>query len=273
MKKLNVFLLACGFLGLQNAQAFTMNIPSTALGWDTNTLQVDVDYTGCSISQDALNAAIDEGFAVWNAVSTSRLTVKRGDAVTLIASDVFNKVTPGNPVIICDANFSTTAGFDGNYVPAVTMVNKIAEDTSRIAFAFMLLNGQAKKAANIKNLPATLLAVVIAHEMGHILGLGHSVDVNALMYYDASDKAEVRLSMDDVDGVTYLYPRQELSNSKLFGCASVAAVNGSNGLGGGPGDSGTSAMVSFLALIIFSALVTKGFSLMPKPSPRALPNR
>ncbi|MGK5089228.1 matrixin family metalloprotease [Bdellovibrionota bacterium FG-2] len=258
MKRVYGIVLAVGVLSFQNARAFTMNIGSMDLGWDTNTLQVDVDYNGCSISADELNAAIDKGFAVWNGVSTSRLTVLRGDSVSVIASDIASKVSPGNPVIICDPNFTATSGFDGNYVPAVTMVNSISDTTSRITFAYMLLNGQAKKAANLKNIPADLVAVVIAHEMGHILGLGHSADINALMYFDASDKSEVRLSMDDVDGVTYLYPRQELSNSKLFGCATVAA-----GSSGGPGGSGFSGFVSFLALIGFCALVTKGFARLP----------
>ena len=53
------------------------------------------------------------------------------------------------------------------------------------------------------------------------------------MYYDATSKANLSLSQDDVDGISYLYPRKELSGDKLFGCGTLAVVGTSRGEDGG----------------------------------------
>jgi hypothetical protein len=46
---------------------------------------------------------------------------------------------------------------------------------------------------------------VIAHEIGHALGLGHSEVSEALMYYQIVPKRST-LGQDDIDGITFLYP-------------------------------------------------------------------
>jgi hypothetical protein len=68
--------------------------------------------------------------------------------------------------------------------------------------------------------------IIIAHEVGHILGLGHSQDPAALMYYNAGGKAALTLGQDDIDGISYLYPRNELGGDKMMGCALVATPRG-----------------------------------------------
>ncbi len=48
---------------------------------------------------------------------------------------------------------------------------------------------------------------MIAHEIGHAIGLGHAEDKNneALMFYKVVNLRR-SLAQDDVDGLTYLYP-------------------------------------------------------------------
>lgn len=76
------------------------------------------------------------------------------------------------------------------------------------------------------------MQVVLAHEIGHILGLGHSHDSNALMYFDASAKNTLRLAQDDIDGLTYLYPRDELGGDNLLGgCGRISPPKPPNNTG------------------------------------------
>ncbi|NXL93365.1 MMP8 collagenase, partial [Alectura lathami] len=53
------------------------------------------------------------------------------------------------------------------------------------------------------------LFIVLAHELGHSLGLSHSNDPGALMYptYAYTDPDEFLLPQDDIDGIQAIYGR------------------------------------------------------------------
>uniref|UniRef100_A0A663LQT9 interstitial collagenase n=1 Tax=Athene cunicularia TaxID=194338 RepID=A0A663LQT9_ATHCN len=55
------------------------------------------------------------------------------------------------------------------------------------------------------------LFIVIAHELGHSLGLSHSHDPGALMYptYSYTDPSEFLLPQDDIDGIQAIYGRKK----------------------------------------------------------------
>jgi hypothetical protein len=92
---------------------------------------------------------------------------------------------------------------------------------NHINYGYIVLNVQEGAAANISNIDSERVKAIIAHEIGHVLGLGHSEDTAALMYYDVTAKKELSLAQDDVDGFTYLYPRDELQGDDLLGGCGV----------------------------------------------------
>uniref|UniRef100_A0A8C0EEY9 Matrix metallopeptidase 1 n=1 Tax=Bubo bubo TaxID=30461 RepID=A0A8C0EEY9_BUBBB len=55
------------------------------------------------------------------------------------------------------------------------------------------------------------LFIVIAHELGHSLGLSHSHDPGALMYptYSYTDPSEFLLPQDDIDGIQAIYGKKK----------------------------------------------------------------
>uniref|UniRef100_A0A8B9FJW3 Matrix metallopeptidase 1 n=1 Tax=Amazona collaria TaxID=241587 RepID=A0A8B9FJW3_9PSIT len=55
------------------------------------------------------------------------------------------------------------------------------------------------------------LFIVIAHELGHSLGLSHSNDPGALMYptYSYTDPSEFLLPQDDIDGIQAIYGKEK----------------------------------------------------------------
>lgn len=54
------------------------------------------------------------------------------------------------------------------------------------------------------------LFIVLAHELGHSLGLSHSNDPGALMYptYSYTDPNEFLLPQDDIDGIQAIYGKK-----------------------------------------------------------------
>lgn len=70
---------------------------------------------------------------------------------------------------------------------------------------------------------ATRLAFVLAHEIGHCIGLGHNhTHRKALMGYTRGDE-NLWLSADDKAGAIYLYmdPALESAQKEFLGCASI----------------------------------------------------
>lgn len=191
---------------------FTLNSSTNPnfRGWDNPEIRFNLNLTNCPVGVD-VRGIIDDALAVWNNVPSSRIHLSvNGDTTS---------TTYGDPItVVCDTNYmsGTPGAQDGS--PGAAVVQPTNGDA--ITSGIMYLNASSGR-ANIANLSRSLVAVVLAHEIGHLLGLGHSQDINALMYYDASLKTTLGLAQDDVDGVTYLYPRDELGKDKPLGCASI----------------------------------------------------
>ncbi|MFA5584450.1 MAG: matrixin family metalloprotease [Bacteriovoracaceae bacterium] len=159
-----------------------------------------------------IKPAIDD---FWNRVSTSSLRLKDGgfsDPINNISNGILcpptdsacisqgTTIPPVKGIIIgCNnngANFSSSSA-----VLAVTVPNHFSGNA--IVGAVILINDMP---SNIfSQLSRNEQISVIAHEIGHAIGLGHSKDHAALMYYRTVDHRE-RLGQDDIDGVSYLYP-------------------------------------------------------------------
>ncbi len=113
-------------------------------------------------------------------------------------------------VVACNSH---SDNFSGNNVLAVTIPNKFRGTT--IKGAVILINDRSGSA--FRDLSRKDKIAVIAHEIGHAIGLGHSEDKAALMYYSTSTQRK-SLGQDDIDGVTYLYP------VKFDGCGLVGGI-------------------------------------------------
>ncbi len=221
------------------ARAFTLVGNSALRGWQANLLEIHLNSSQCPIPEAELTEALDRAIDLWNSVPTSSLRLSRGVQVATspvqAAAGTGTSGTP-TPIILCDPNLGTTlgVGVDDDVIPASTS-NKA--DGLTLNYAYILLNADPSARANISRLTPLKLSMVLAHELGHVLGLGHTRDTQNLMYFDVTLRTELSLSQDDIDGVTYLYPRHELVGNGLLGCGTLEHLrgDGAGGNGGSPG--------------------------------------
>lgn len=193
------------------AQAFTL-LSSTdpdMEGWANPEVTFYLNNSNCPASVN-VESVISDAMNMWNGIPTSRIKVSFGGYTTQTGYT-------DPPTIICDTTFSVG---DPNGSPAV---GGGTFSGHRINAGRLTLNASSGQ-ANIAAFNPTILKVILAHEIGHVLGLGHSPEASALMYFSVGVKDNLTLAQDDIDGMTYLYPRDEWGQDKPLGCASVGSL-------------------------------------------------
>ncbi len=148
---------------------------------------------------------LKDAIKVWNKVETSRFKyVYKGTTDTTYA-EVSGSDYSGDPLVFCV--FDTSGSFSG--------ITNVSTEGAQIVGAVIRLNYDDSGMGRADD---DYIKAVMIHEFGHMLGLGHSDDDRAIMSYGRSE-GEI-LAQDDVDGITYLYPVDELEEGFL-GCGRV----------------------------------------------------
>jgi hypothetical protein len=232
--------IALIFMLSSTAHAFTLN-NNFGASFKDNKVKVYIDKdTACNgVNIDDLNdmvkSAVDN---FWNEIPTSALVLKAsGFSAPILTMNEGRLCSPtddtcisqgtidgnNNPleglipavqdiIIACNTNPKNF----GTGVIAVTVPNNFSG--KKIAGAVILINDSG----TFGNLSRNDQIAVLAHEMGHALGLGHSEDDAALMYYRTIDLRS-NLGQDDIDGISYLYP-MHVDAFGLFGgfCGTIS---------------------------------------------------
>ncbi|MEW6055047.1 MAG: matrixin family metalloprotease [Bdellovibrionota bacterium] len=235
------------------AQAFTLisNDPQQR-GWQASALEVNINVSSCPPELD-VPALLSAAAELWNRGAGLPIRISLGENSQTTSETALAGSASDAPLLICDSRFSESSGQDGNFVPGITTV-LIDEDSNHLIYGFILLNVQDGTRASIKNLSRTRIMVVIAHELGHLLGLGHSSDPDALMYFEVSNKPVPRLASDDIDGARYVYrPVSSDGDDENEGCGTVFDAQG----GSPPNNSKFSTLWSALFLMMAAHLTRR----------------
>ncbi len=222
---MKTLLLIYALLSISNVYAFRL-ITNTSATFSSKEVKFHVTSNStCSnagiSNTELLSIAEDAVNSYWNKVPSSSLRLKKGsiynttDALyltgELCASDSVSSCDPattvptaGDIIIACNSN---TTNFPNSAYLAISAPNNVSG--SKITGAVVLINDTPTTA--FAGLSYAEKRSVLAHELGHAVGLGHSNRNYALMYYQNSDKL-FRLSQDDIDGITYLYPNQVIDS-------------------------------------------------------------
>jgi hypothetical protein len=206
--------------------SFKDNDVKVMIAGDTTCLNAGLEFYEL---EDLIGPAIDK---FWNRVPTSALRLSFGgytDTInnindgrlcaptdeTCINSAPSNTVAPVEEIVIACNDFSANFGGSTN-VLAVTIPNNFAGKS--IKGSVILINNLA--GSIFANLSKSDQIGVIAHEIGHAIGLGHTDDKAAMMYYRTVDLRRA-LGEDDMRGVSYLYPMKLDGFGLLGGCATI----------------------------------------------------
>lgn len=147
----------------------------------------------------------------WNSVPTSRIKFIRGGVTTAsangettVGSLIANSGTVNTIIVGCNNDFGASAGQGG------------FSSTSTSIFGGLLINDNSQVAGMTEQQKKAL----IAHEIGHAFGLGHSNFDASLMHYTLNNNIQ-QLSRDDEDGISYLYPNTQ----KVGGCGTIEYIS------------------------------------------------
>jgi hypothetical protein len=227
---MNLFHLFLFFLFFppQLLHAFTLNNNVEAVFYSRtvslNLADTSCDHLGYSHEEllDLMGEAMNQ---YWNRVGSSRLRLRKGKivrntptayktaALCTSASYQAGASCETNPIFIhednailfvCNQNsldFPASSGVLAATLPYI--------QGRFIKNSVILLNDTLGSQGNaIRRLSKQELLSLLAHEVGHGVGLGHSEVKESLMYYAVLSLRE-DLGRDDWDAVTYLYPYQE----------------------------------------------------------------
>lgn len=257
-KRIFLLKLIIGILFLTNElQAFTLmmaNPPRYGVE------EVFIDFTsdtctntGHSASDLHLMAeeAVNE---YWNKASTSRLILKKGNVTTVssdgLSLDSLASQAGQNKILIgCNDDVGSFAG------GSVGAVGGIKSSSGQVMGA-VLLNDHISSA--VPNLSRSELVALMAHELGHALGIGHSTEEMAVMYYSIGGKIQEQMTQDDFDALSYLYPNEKKLLGLVGSCGTVAMVDQKNDDddedGNGPGAVHSMGLNIILGLFLISLL-------------------
>jgi hypothetical protein len=244
---------AYGFrLNTSNAASFNQN--NVAFYVTSNSTCTNAGITPAELLSVTSEAAAN----YWNKVPSSRLKLRYGgiyettDPLFLtgeLCPEQSSSTCPTNSVpnvskLLIACNSNTTTNFPNSSYIAISTPTLLQGQS--IKGSVILINDTAS--SPFSTLSRAERVSVLAHELGHAVGLGHSNKSQALMYFENADKIS-RLSQDDIDGISYLYPR-EIDN-----CNGIMGLMRENNT---PFDA--QLLFSFLGLMIFVQLRRIWFS-------------
>ena len=233
----------------------------------SGTITVKVNTTSCSVGgvsesytelQSLLQEAVDN---YWNQIYTTSLHFKIEGTITVSNSDTALQNAANNFIAVGCHDMGNSSS---SYAAASLACNTLNGECIN-AKGYMYINENAN--SPWASAERDIKIAILAHEIGHAIGIGHSEKSYALMYY-ATNNSDIQtyLSEDDADAATFLYPDDPALLGLGGNCGAVASTSGPLGHKKGP----LYALSPFLSLFLGAFLILcirRSFSFFRREAP------
>jgi len=230
--KISTAMAAASIVGIVSTAAFGYNLLSPARRWfnaDTPH-QVNVDNRGvASVTggdpDHGVTAAVN-AVRSWNSGGVN-VTASSSRSVAYNQGDGVSDIIFGDPLHICTGT-CLAATLTGYYSTSITgtcgglTVDKVTDADVAFNLSYNYTTpAQGSCSSEI------YLDSVVAHEVGHVIGLAHSNTSSALMYASVSYCVDKQVANDDINGRNALY-NCTLVEGGGGGCSAAGASCTSN---------------------------------------------
>ena len=231
---------------VHQTHAFTLS-ESKGRGFSSNEIDIHIASTSCAGAgfsttelRTMVKNAVDD---YWNKVPTSALYL---DVKDIEPSFNLDGETHSSALSTFVPEGSIVAGCNDDFTDASILGGAVI-DCDGGCKAVLILNANN---SNLQTKSSSEIEAVIAHEIGHAFGLGHSEYEFNLMWFSTGQKTQKWLGQDDIDGVSYLYPHKE--EFPLLGFCGSIDLDDDNQFSG-------SFMISLFFMLILGSIIKKSF--------------
>jgi hypothetical protein len=191
--------------------------------WFDTPRLIRVDNRGMASVTDSDNGVSQAVISAerWNGGGAGNVVDAQADVVAYVLGDGISDIIFGDPLNICKGTClaATTVGYyDTDTQGCCDGLDVVAITDSDVAYNLRYDFTSEKEPDGCSS--EFYLEAVNTHEVGHVIGLGHSADSNALMYASIAACHNKPLHTDDING-----------RDALYDCTSFSA--GTCGGGGG----------------------------------------
>jgi len=225
MKKIVLLLY---FVSL-SSQAFTLTDNRFFRYGHSEEIKVYVAADGCASSggytaSEILDMTVHGAEMYWNTVETANVRFVKGGIISTLSAN-------GKDL---SSFYLGAVGHEINavYVGCSSAVPATAAAYSTVRGSDKNLRGLVLYKDSTTNFSRDYdtTSAIFAHELGHTLGLGHSRFKFALMDASGGALGLNKLSQDDRDGVTYLYPHEKSLGGCLGSMGTIKYINDDDNL-------------------------------------------